>query len=802
MIILSLKPLCMKHIKPAIAALLLLLFSSSFAQNSLKGKITKTSGQAAISKVSVYIPELKKGTLSDENGAYSLDNLPAASFNVQFSLLGYKTRVKTVNLATTSGLDISMETSVTELEEVLVTSSNTKLPDNTPFSANSISQNELRKYSSPSVIGNLSYQPGIDRISIGNGIGKPVIRGLSFNQIMLYGQGTRIENQQWDDHHDLGLSDVGVENIEIVRGPAALIYGADALGGALIFNDEKPAPSGTTQGSVNLGFGSNTLGINGDAGIKGSCKNGFFYGLRLGATSQTSYLQGEGDEESTSAEKEEFAPNSKFGNTVGKLNVGVSKKWGVSKLSYSYLNQLIGIIEDESKSTAAAGSDEAEQRDREMEAPYQDVTSHILSSENAFFVGKSKLNFNVAYQLNDRKEFEPLADKQKELAIGLKLNVTTYDLKWSSNADKDFGYTIGTQGTFLKNANNGKEALVPNADVRDLAAYGLFRYDHKKFNLLGGIRYDLRHIEAESYENNGGIEEDTLIMLKTGTIIAKPETDFEKDYSPLSFSLGAAYHMNENLSLKLNAATGYTAPNYAQLGTYGKHEGTYRFERGNSDLKLEQNTEADLGLIWENEFISLTIGGYINKVKNYIYIINTGDSIVRITPDTRDTLPVYDYRQGNASLAGAEFGFDIHPESSKWLDVKATYSLIKGTLDAGGNLPYIPSNKLVAEVKISREKIWKFSEPYVSCVVSNYTQRKKVADYELSSEGYTLLDVFAGATFRLAKQNPSFSIYCTNLLNTGYYNQLSLVKYIGVREMGRNIGFKLSMPFSFKQKKG
>jgi iron complex outermembrane recepter protein len=789
----------MRLIKTVILIFLTSQFTSLFAQNSLSGKISGIKDNVALKLVSVYIPELKKGTQSDESGKYFFDDLPKTTFNVQFSMLGFKTLVKTINLNTNSSLDVQLETSVTELEEVLVTSSNTKLPDNIPFSANSISQNEIRKFGATSVIGNLSYQSGIDKISIGNGIAKPVIRGLSFNQIMLYGQGTRIENQQWDDHHDLGLSDVGVENVEIVRGPAALIYGADALGGALIFNDEKPAPSGTTVGDVNLGFASNTLGFNGDAGIKGTSRNGFFYGIRLGGTSQTSYLQGKGDEENNSGEEEEFAPNSKFMNTVGKVNAGISKKWGVSKLSYSYLNQKIGIIEDESKSVNA-GEDDAEQRDREMEAPYQDVTSHIVSLENTVFTGKSKLNLNVAYQLNDRKEYEPLADKQKELAIGLKLNTTTYDLKWTSNAEKEYGISIGSQGTFLNNENNGKEALVPNAKVSDIAGYGVFRYDHSKLNLLGGIRFDMRHIEAESYEENPGLEEDTLIMLSSNTIINKPETDFEKDYTPLSFSLGAAYHLNNELTIKLNAATGFSAPNYAQLGTYGKHEGTFRFERGDAALKVEQNTEGDLGLIWENEFISFNLGGYINKVKDYIYITNTGDSIVRITPDGRDTLPVYDYRQGNATLAGGEFGFDIHPENAKWLDFKTTYAVTNGKLDAGGNLPYIPSNKLVSEIKLSMDKVWKFNDTYFSLVLSNYSKQKNVAEYELSTDGYTLLDAYIGASFSLWKQKPTFNLFCTNLLNTGYYNQLSLVKYIGVREMGRNIGFQLHIPFALNKK--
>ena len=783
-----------------IIAFLITAITTGFSQKTLNGKISDATDHTPMGTVSVFIPELQRGTLSDNTGSFSFVNLPGTTVNVQFSIVGYKTQVKTIDLRNTSSVEVRLELSATELEEVLVTSSNTKLPDNIPFSATSLSQMDVRKPASLSVVGNLSAQPGIDKISIGNGIGKPVIRGLSFNQIMLYGQGTRIENQQWDDHHDLGLSDVGIDNVEIIRGPAALIYGADALGGALIFNDEKPAPSGTMTGSCNLGFNTNTLGLTGDLGIKGTYKSGFFYGVRIGGASHTSYIQGGEAEANSSGETEAFAPNSKFMNAVAKVNVGVSKKWGVSKLSYSYLKQMIGIIEDESKSVNTGVSDEEEQRDREMEAPYQDVSTHILSSENTLFTGKSKVNFNIAYQMNDRKEFEPLPDKQKELAIGLKLNVITYDARWTSNADKPFGITVGTQGTFLNNANNGKEGLVPDADVRDLAGYGVVRYDTKKFNLLGGIRVDMRHIEAEGYEKNPGTEEDTLIMLHSGDTIKKPETEFQKDYTPVSFSLGVAYHPVREMTIKVNAATGFTAPNYAQLGTYGKHEGTYRFERGNADLKIEQNLEGDLGLIWENQFISVNAGGYINKIWDYIYIANTGDSIVRITPDSRDTLPVYDYRQGNATLMGAELGIDIHPKTVKWLDVKATYGIMKGTLDDGGNLPYIPSGKLIGEVKLSRNRIWELLDTYFSVVVSNYSTQKNVAEYEMSTDGYTLLDLFAGASFKLGKIKPSFTLYCTNLLNTAYYNQLSLVKYIGVKDMGTNFGIRLTVPFAMALK--
>lgn len=177
-----------------------------------------------------------------------------------------------------------------------------------------------------------------------------------------------------------------------------------------------------------------------------------FYGLRIGGTSHTSYVQGESEEEiKPNGEEEEFAANSKFMNYAGKFNIGVSKKWGISKLSYSFLDQEIGIVEDEGEATGGILVDEEEeQRERELEAPYQSVVSQIISSENTVFLKNSKLNLNLAYQLNNRKEFEPLPNKQKELAIGLDLNVITYDVKWTSNSAKAFGVTIGSQEHFWK----------------------------------------------------------------------------------------------------------------------------------------------------------------------------------------------------------------------------------------------------------------------------------------------------------------------------------------------------------------
>ncbi len=757
--------------------LIFILFFSFpvLSQITLKG-IVSDKNNSPLSNLTVFIPEIQKGTVTGNDGAFSIEAPASGIVNVQFTMIGYKSQVKTLNLADARvELKIMMEPSSIEIEEVIVTSNNTKLPDNIPYPVNTFSKDELDNTGGLTLMSKLAYEPGIDRISVGMGIGKPVIRGNSFNRILLYSMGTRIENQQWDDRHDLGISENGIEKVEVVNGPAALIYGADALGGALIFVDEKPAAAGKWAADAAIGGNVNNIGTYFDLGYKATKNTGLFYILRAGGHGNGSYVQG-GDKPDSVLFPRNYAANSKFIDLTGKGSIGLSKKWGVSKLSYSFMNQRTGIVELEPDSILLI-EPEHEQMTYDVEAPYQDVTSHIVSSENTILMEHSKVNANVAYQLNNRKEFEPTGIKKKYLlAFGLKLNVITYDLKWSSDAEKKFGFTVGTQGMLQKNKNFGLETLVPDADVSDFAGYILMRYDLEKVNILGGIRYDLRKIEAESAE---GEEEDSLEM--------KPEIDFDNEYKPVSGSLGIAFHPSAGWTIKLNGATGFSAPNYAELGTFGRHEGTYRFERGNTNLKMEQNVEGDLGIIWEGEFASINLSGFYNMIHNYIYLAPTADTI--------DELQVYDFLQHNATLSGGSAGFDIHPASLKWFDLKADYSGTRGKLKDGGDLPFMPADKIVGQLKLSSAKKILLNNPYITFVVSNYFKQEKVAAYEIPTDGYTLLDVHIGGNFRLLKQGASLSIFGTNILNKGYYNHLSLVKNIGVREMGMNIGFALKVNF-------
>ena len=116
----------------------------------------------------------------------------------------------------------------------------------------------------------MTSNPGVSQVATGNSIGKPVIRGLSGNRVLTYAQGIRLENQQFGEEHGLGLNANGLESVEIIKGPASLLYGSDAMGGVFYFNPEKYTMSGKTNGEFNQIFHSNTQGSNTSFGVKSS----------------------------------------------------------------------------------------------------------------------------------------------------------------------------------------------------------------------------------------------------------------------------------------------------------------------------------------------------------------------------------------------------------------------------------------------------------------------------------------------------------------------------------------------------
>ena len=482
----------------------------------------------------------------------------------------------------------------TTLKKIFVNSIQGEFNRNSAHPINTLSRAEILKSGQNTIIESLSQKPGMDIISTG-GIGKPVIRGLSFNKVALYSMGTKIESQQWDDDHDVGISEAGIEKAEIVLGPAAVIYGADAVGGSIIFIDEKNSPPGKTLGNINLGLYSNTRGINIGAGIKHSFSSGDYLNAFFNGQSHMDYRQGRQKVDPANP----FAINSRYNNISGKLRTGLVRKWGSSRICYSYLRSLSGLVVGEDENSILIVQGKAfNSNERKLNAPYFDVTTQVISSENTLLSGKGKFYLNVSYQSNKRDEYiiGEGADHQRH-TLGLLLNTFNYESRFTSSEERHAGITIGIQGFAQLNKNYGAVIATPDAMINNIGMYGLIHLNYGKWKFQTGLRLDTRNISVakptRDYEDEttlDSLEKEALRMIG----LKRNVSDFNNHYFPVNFSAEAVYHCSTKLTCKANISTGFTAPNFAELATFWKHEGTSRFEIGNPNLKPQKNIEGDI----------------------------------------------------------------------------------------------------------------------------------------------------------------------------------------------------------------
>ncbi|WP_313791549.1 TonB-dependent receptor [Lacinutrix neustonica] len=258
-----------------------------------------------------------------------------------------------------------------------------------------------------------------------------------------------------------------------------------------------------------------------------------------------------------------------------------------------------------------------------------------------------------------------------------------------------------------------------------------------------------------------------------------------RDFSSFNGALGAKTAITPNIVAGLNLASGYRAPNLAELTSFGTHEGTNRFEIGNNNLENEQNFQTDLSLEFKNEHVELFVNGFYNSISNYIYLSPTGDVI--------DAAPVYDYLQQNANLYGGEVGLHIHPHPLDWLHFEASFETVTGKQSNGAFLPLIPANSITNTIRIEFEKPW-INNGYSFVKLRNTFKQTNVSVFETPTNGYALLSAGFGGDFKLFDNILSFTLSGNNITNKSYVHHLSRLKADGIANIGRNI----SLGFIYK----
>ncbi len=726
--------------KPFLIALFLGFSIVANAQNKVAGVVFDAQNNPIID-VNISIPEIHKETISDANGKYQITNLPSGNFKIIFSYIGFATQTKDFSSKEKINIvDVILLETVHQMDEVIVSTVFNKLQSQNVMKVEHESVKTMQQKGATTLIEGLATIPGVSQISTGVSIGKPVIRGLSANRVLVYSQGVRLENQAFGDEHGLGLNDSGVDGVEVIKGPASLLYGSDALGGVLYFIPEKFAKSNTFGVDIGQKYFSNTLGSTTNIGAKGSTDR-FKFLSRVNNTRHSDYKIPEGNR----------VTNTRYNELDFKTGIGYSDSNFSSEFRYNYNQILLGIPEEgiAEQTTAKA-----------PQYPRQAVYNQLLSLNNTVFLGNSKLDFNVGYIFNDRAEFP----ESSTPGSNWHLKTLNYDVKFHLPKTSKTETIFGAQGMHQTNLNVGTEYLIPDAITNDIGAFGTTRYEFGSNVLQAGIRYDVRKINSIEHLNFG--DEGYLAPI-------------DRKFDSFNASLGYKTSIYKATILRLNLASGFRAPNIFELSSNGVHDGTIRFEIGNPNLKSEQNFQTDLNLEYKNSHFELFVNGFYNKINNYIFIAPNGTK--------NNGFDVYDYLQNNANLYGGEAGIHFHPHPLDWLHITSSFESVTGKKSNGDYLPLIPANKWNNTLRIDFKSNKTFKDGFASANIEHTLNQNNVGQFETKSNDYTLFNFGIGGKIQLGKSAFNLNLNANNILNKSYIAHLSRLKNAGIPNIGRNI---------------
>lgn len=747
-----------------------MLFSTlAYSQNTIEGKILDIETNQPIFGATVYFPQLEKSGMTNIEGSFRINNVFPGTYQMIISSLGYATTTINVPVPLKQPLEVHIQTSAIEMEAVIVSTPFHRLQSENVVPVTRETIENLGRTASINLAESISQLPGVESVTTGSGIGKPVIRGLSSNRVLVYTQGVRLENQQYGDEHGLGLSSSGIESVEVIKGPASLLYGSDALGGVLYFNPEKYASADSLQIDGRFNYHTNTLGTEGNLGFKTSGER-FRFLARGNYAAHSDYETGDGVR----------VTNSRYDEIDVKTGIGFQDEKFRGDLRYNYNNSNIGIPEEIGEQSTS----------KEMLLPYQQVDNHILSFDNRFFFQNSSLDLKVGYLFNNRKEFEDHHhhDEEEEEheeeneeeeegeedhpALEMHLETLNYDIKYNTPKWGNFETIIGIQGMSQSNTNYGEEILIPNATLRDIGVLATTHYHLDKIDFQAGIRVDNRNLKSEEHGESG--EEEYFAPI-------------ERDFTSFNGALGTKFNITNSLIARINGASGFRAPNLAELTANGSHEGTNRYEIGNPDLENEQNFQLDVALELRNRHFEIFTNAFYNKMNNYIYLNPTGELI--------EENPVFNYLQDDARLYGGEAGLHIHPHRIHWLHIESSVELVKGERDNGDALPLIPATSFTNTLRLEWGKRYLLENSYAFITAKTTNEQNDVSEFETITPGYTLLSAGLGGQFLLGGQNLGFRLSGSNLLNKSYISHLSRLKPDGISNMGRNISLSISAQF-------
>lgn len=757
----------------------------------VKGTVRSSEGEP-LSGVLVQLLDHSITAYTDDRGNYQLLAKEEGSYIIQYNYLGFeKLRIEQVLLKKGEEKTIHAELDVLECcgdQPIIITAEKNQLIKERAV----LDQSFFEKNAQGTFAKSIEKIAGINAINVGVGIAKPVIRGLSFNRIVVNNNGIKQEGQQWGADHGLEIDQFGVDRVEVLKGAASLRYGSDALGGVINILPNTIPEKNTINGNLLGIYKSNNQHGGFSANVSTRIQD-FFFDLRVSYQDFADYR----------VPIDSFAYNSyilpiynrQLKNTAGKERnikaaIGMVKNWGVTRLTFSQYYLQAGIF------SGAVGIPrtyalELDGNDRDLDFPNQEVSHISLVWNNDFYLQKHRLQINIGYQHNDRKEFSfphyhnlPPVDSSN-VALELTLQTFSTDIIFTQKVNAKWEFIYGANVQYQNNKRAGFEFLLPDFETIRSGLYALSNFKLAKGWLLqAGLRLDY------GYNNNPAYAQAVYDANQTVQYLPKVEEN-QQHFFNYAASLGMNYEIRPNqLRFRMHFGKSYRVPYPSETASNGIHHGTFRHEVGTSNLKPEHGYQLDASMDLKLRRFRTTVTGFFNYFRQYIYLSPTS----KFSP-LPEAGQLYQYIQTNAIYTGGELTWEWEPVKN--LVLQQNYEYVWNiNLKTRLGLPFTPPASILTDARYEWKKLAIFEGLYIQCAHRYSFEQKRTDRNEPSTPAYHLLNLGLGFKIRIKKQTIQFGLQIQNLLDESYLNHLSRYRILDIPEQGRNVVLTLKIPLT------
>ena len=811
--------------------LLLTTLTAAAQTGTVRGRVLADGKPAEA--VTVALVGTSVGASTDAQGRYELRDAPAGDREIVFSSVGFETQRRRLTIAAgqTATADATLKNTTAELGEVVVTGvSRATEIRRSPVPIAAMTGREIRLNANANAIdAAVRGIPGLAAVTTGPNISKPFIRGLGYNRVLTMFNGLRQEGQQWGDEHGIEVDGYGLDRVEVVKGPASLLYGSDAVAGVVNLLPALPdGPDGRLRGevlseyqSVN-GLVGNSVGLNYQ-------NHGFQTSFRASHRWARDYQN--------PVDGRVYNTGFRELNLTGM--VGVRKEWGAvhlwltayndlqeipdgsrDSLSRAFTKQVFEGDQDDIKNRPVVG--ESQLKSYGIDVLHQHIQHYRAFATSELKTGPGELRLLLGVQQNHRQEFNhPTAASQP--GLDLRLTTVNYQARYLFNEWRGYELTVGANGMSQDNQHrNATDFPIPPYRLFDLGGFGVVKKTLGALELTGGLRYDTRVVSWNDFyvTTNPATGFDRAASADTPDA-TRQYTDFRKVYRGFSASLGGSYAVGPHLVLRANVARGYRAPNIPEIGSNGLDPGAHIIYLGNPTFTPEFNWQEDVGVLWKSPGFEASAEAFYNHVENFIYQAKQFDANGQ---PLRDALgnSTYQFQQAAANLYGGEVALNVHPTSLPWLSWRSGAALVIGVnkntvlrAEYGNDsryLPLIPAPTARTELRLSTPApVGRLGTPYLRFTVNATARQNRfyaVDGAETPTAGYVLSGVGAGTSFRnrAGRETVQLVLQADNVFNVAYQSHLNRLKYfeyyaasptgrLGIYSPGRNLSVKVVVPF-------